>query len=175
MKYFALSFSLLIIGLDQLFKELAIIYLSPIATHPIIEDIFHLTYVENKGAAFGIMQGKKIFLIGVTFLVIIAAIVFILMNKVKSNFFLWSLALIIGGGVGNLIDRAFRGFVVDYLDVRLINFAVFNFADCCVVVGTILVMIYLIFFEGKKGKTSVIENKIVKADSSTELGRDDNE
>lgn len=60
-------------------------------------------------------------------------------------------ALILAGGIGNLIDRLFRGgSVIDYLDVRLFSFAVFNFADCCVVVGVILFAIYLFFFDGKK-------------------------
>ena len=67
-----------------------------------------------------------------------------------------SLALIISGGVGNLIDRffngeaLFKGKVVDYVDFRLINFAVFNFADCCVVIGTILLVVYLIFYDNEK-------------------------
>lgn len=173
MKYFALSFSLLIIGLDQLFKELAIKYLSPIATKPIIQDVFHLTYVENKGAAFGILRGKTPFLIILTLVVIIAVVVMILRNKVKNNFFLWSLALIIGGGVGNLIDRIVRGYVIDYLDTRFINFAVFNFADCCVVIGTIMVMIYLLFIDGKKQKiievtTNQTEESSIECDKKDE-------
>ena len=61
----------------------------------------------------------------------------------KSNFLIWSVALVIAGGVGNLIDRIFRHFVIDYIEVRLINFAVFNFADCCVVIGTIMIVCYL--------------------------------
>lgn len=148
MKYITLAFSALIVGLDQLFKYLAIVYLSnDIITFPIIKNVFHLTYIENEGAAFNMLSGKKIFLVGVTSIILIAGIVLILMDKIKSKFLMWSVALVIGGGIGNLIDRIFRSFVVDYLDFRLINFAIFNFADCCVVVGTILIMIYVLFLD----------------------------
>ena len=60
--------------------------------------------------------------------------------------------LIIGGGIGNLIDRIFRTFVVDYIHVKFVKFAIFNFADCCVVVGTILFIFYFLFLEGKRIK-----------------------
>lgn len=157
MKYIALACSALIVGLDQLFKYLAITYLSnDMLTFPIIKDVFHLTYIENQGAAFSILEGKKIFLIGLTSLIIIAGIILILMNKINSKFLMWSIALVIGGGIGNLVDRIFRGFVVDYLDLRIIDFAVFNFADCCVVVGTGLIMIYVLFLDRKNNSD---ENK----------------
>lgn len=150
MKYIALACSALIVGLDQLFKYFAIIYLSnDILTLPIIKDVFHLTYIENRGAAFSILEGKQIFLVGLTTLILLALTVFILMDRIKSKFLIWSLALVIGGGIGNLIDRVLRGFVVDYLDFRIIDFAVFNFADCCVVVGTGLIMIYVLFLDRK--------------------------
>ena len=79
----------------------------------------------------------------------------LLMGKFKSRLNLWSIGLIIAGGTGNLIDRIFRNFVVDYLDISpWFHFPVFNFADCCVVVGTILLMIYLLFFEDKEKKNT---------------------
>lgn len=161
-RYISLAFSLILIGLDQLFKYLAIVHLSKIPTHPVIQDVFHLTYLENRGAAFGILSGKSFFLIGLTFLVIVVIVLAILLNKVKSNFLLWSFALVIGGGIGNLIDRIVRGFVVDYLDVRVIQFAVFNFADCCVVIGTILLMGYILFgdFIKKRLNKNSIESKV---------------
>ena len=151
MKYITLACSALLVGLDQLFKYLAIVYLSnDILTYPIIQDVFHLTYVENRGAAFSILEGKQFFLVGLTSAILIAICVIVLMGKVKSKFLLVAASLIIGGGFGNLVDRIFRGFVVDYLDFRIINFAVFNLADCCVVIGTGLIMIYILFIDGKK-------------------------
>lgn len=145
----ALITALVLIGVDQAIKQWALDTLAQVDTIPLIQDVLHLTYVENYGAAFSILQNKKWFLIGVTSLIAIGAIVLLLSKKLKSNLAIWSVALIIAGGVGNLIDRIGRGFVVDYIDFRLINFAVFNFADCCVVVGTILLAIYILYFEGK--------------------------
>lgn len=149
MKYFALAASCVIIALDQYFKSLAVEHLSsrPDLTLPVIPDVFHLTYVENRGAAFGMLSGQGVLLIVLTAIILLALIVLILLNKIRSPFLLWSLALVIGGGIGNMIDRIFRQYVVDYLDVRIIQFAVFNFADCCVVVGCILLMIYVVFFD----------------------------
>lgn len=148
LNYIALLTSFVIIGLDQLFKYLAKTNLKdlPWRTFPLIEDFFHLTYVENRGAAFGMLNGKAIFLITVTSAVLIGLIVLLISNKVKSPVLLFSISGIIGGGIGNLIDRVFRKYVIDYLDFRAINFAVFNFADCCIVVGTCLVLIYMLFF-----------------------------
>lgn len=125
-------------------------YLSDVPTLPLIDGVFHLTYVENRGAAFGILDGKGVFLIILTTIVLLALIVLLLLNKLRHPLLLTALALFLGGGFGNLIDRVFRHYVVDFLDFRLINFAVFNFADCCVVVGTILLFIYVLFFMDKK-------------------------
>ncbi len=153
-----------LIGLDQLFKWLAIRYLSDVTTFPLIDGVFHLTYVENRGASFGIFQGNRLFLIVFTSVLLLALIVAILKNWLKHPLLWWAAALFLGGGIGNLIDRIFRHFVVDYLDFCLIHFAVFNFADCCVVIATALVMIYILFFmeKGKnhsKKETSVKEEK----------------
>ena len=131
--------------LDQFFKILAMDKLEPIGSLPIIPDIFHLTYIENRGAAFGMMEGKKWVLIGLTAAVLLVAVLLVLAGKLESNnHLLFSVCTIIGGGVGNLIDRIYRGFVVDYIHLKLINFAVFNFADICVTLGTVWLLLYLV-------------------------------
>ena len=152
LKYVVLAFAAVLVGLDQLFKWLAQTRLPPRpgGTLPLIQDVFDLTYLENRGAAFGIFQGKAFFLIGLTGLNLLALAGLILSGRLRSPFLLWTAGLIIGGGIGNLIDRIFRGYVIDYLDFRLIHFAIFNFADCCVVVGTLLVLIKLVFFDREK-------------------------
>lgn len=154
LKYWVLIFAAGLVGLDQLFKWLAQARLPdrPGRTFPLIQDAFHLTYVENRGAAFGIFQGRGIFLIGLTGALLLALTVLILTGRIKQPFLLWTMGMIIGGGAGNLIDRIFRGYVIDYLDFRLIHFAVFNFADCCVVVGTLLVLVKVVFFDREKPK-----------------------
>lgn len=141
-----------IIAADQYTKYLAIKKLSQIDTYPLIKGVFHLTYVENRGAAFGMLQNKQWFFIIVTIIVFIGVLLYMHKNKEQMNIFLVVvLAMILGGAVGNLIDRIRLGYVVDFLDFTLINYPVFNFADCCVVVGTILLAGYLIFFDKLKG------------------------
>lgn len=174
LKYFALVFAVLMAGLDQLIKWLVIENIKPLPgrTLPLIQDVFHLTYVENDSMIFGFLgglsdSGKDVLMIVLsvlTALLLLVLILVLLSGKIKSTFLLWPVGMIIGGGIGNLIDRAFRvsaetglHYVVDYLDVRIINFAIFNFADCCVVVGVILIMLYILFFDrGSREKTPAV-------------------
>lgn len=135
---------------DQLSKILVINTISGVKTVPIFENVFHLTYWENRGAAFGIMQNQRLILLIITIAVVVFACVYMVAKKPKSFMFTSSLTLLIGGAIGNMIDRIFKGYVVDFLDFRLIDFPIFNVADCFVVVGAILLCIYLIFIEGKK-------------------------
>lgn len=150
LNYFVLFAALVAIGLDQLFKYLATQFLSGIETLPLINGVLNLTYLENRGAAFGIFQGKKFLLVGITGLLILGLIVLLLAGRIRSTMLMWAVGLIIGGGIGNLIDRIFRGYVVDYVHVRFIQFPIFNFADCLVVIGTIMIIIYFLFIEGRK-------------------------
>lgn len=150
--------SLVLVGFDQFFKYLASQYLKPVNSKVIIDNIFSLTYIENRGAAFGLFEGNKLLLIWITAIVLIGLVVSVFMDKIKNNVLLFSFILIVGGGIGNLIDRIYLGYVVDYLHVTCINFAIFNFADCCVVIGTILLIIYFIFFDNGDKKTSENNN-----------------
>ncbi len=161
--YIALLTAALLVGADQLIKYLVLEHLTKVSTLPLIQDVLHLTYVENRGAAFGMFQGQRWILIGVTGLVLAAAVVFLLRGKITARTMIWAIALIISGGIGNLIDRIFRGFVVDYVDVRLINFYVFNLADACVCVGVGLVLLYVLIIEPLK----------IKRAKASELGAGD--
>lgn len=157
--YFSLLISAAIVGLDQLFKHLAVKYLYPVESIPVWDGVFQLTYVENKGAAFGIFEGKKFFLVGLTGLVLLVLFLALVLKKVQHPVLVTSFAMIVGGGVGNLIDRAFLGYVVDYLHITLFQFPVFNFADCCVVIGTILLLIYFFFLERDSLKQDHLSEK----------------
>jgi signal peptidase II len=110
-------------------------------SYPIIDNIFHLTYVRNKGAAFGLFENYTyIFII---FSVTVIIILLIFLNKKSKNIWLeLSSGLIIGGAVGNLIDRVRLGFVIDYLDFKV--WPVFNLADITIVVGT-FIFVYIIW------------------------------
>lgn len=139
----------LLIGIDQLSKIWALNYLKEVGTIPVIENVFHLTYVENRGAAFGMLQNNQwIFVV-----VALVASVFGVYYLYKKNVNLLgksAIMMIIAGAVGNAIDRLRLGFVVDYFDFRIIWEYVFNVADVFVVVGTILLCIYILFFEDEE-------------------------
>ncbi|MBP3906501.1 MAG: signal peptidase II [Peptostreptococcaceae bacterium] len=138
-----------LIVIDQISKYLALNNLANIGSIPIIENIFHLTYVENRGAAFGMFQNNQIVFIIVAVVASIVGLYYIYKKKLNllGNI---SIVLIISGAIGNLIDRVRLGFVVDYFDFRFIWDYVFNVADIFVVVGTILLCIYIIVFEKDK-------------------------
>ncbi len=150
-----------LVGIDQLTKWLTVNFLKGTDPVTIIGGFFELTYVENRGAAFGMMQGERWFFIAFTALVMFALLGLLLFgNYRKHNLFNASLILIVAGGVGNLIDRVANGFVVDFLhfflktDTFYGDFPVFNFADCCVVIGSVLLLLFFFFFyEEKKGGT----------------------
>ncbi|MEG2984008.1 MAG: signal peptidase II [Peptostreptococcaceae bacterium] len=138
-----------LIGIDQVSKYVAINYLANIGSIPIIKDVVHLTYVENRGAAFGMFQNNQMIFV----IVAIAACIFGIYYLYKKEINLLGKAaiiLIMSGAIGNLIDRVRLGFVIDYFDFRIVWDYVFNIADVFVVVGTILLCIYIIFFENDK-------------------------
>ena len=138
-----------LIVIDQISKYLALNNLANIGSIPIIKNIFHLTYVENRGAAFGMFQNNQIVFIIVAVVASIVGLYYIYKKKLNllGNI---SIVLIISGAIGNLIDRVRLGFVVDYFDFRFIWDYVFKVADIFVVVGTILLCIYIIVFEKDK-------------------------
>lgn len=128
---------------DQFSKYLCKIYLRPLGSIPVVKGIFHLTYVENRGVAFGMLQNKGWLFVPVT-LFTAAAIIYILKNlKSKSIVLKTALAMILGGALGNLYDRVFLGYVVDFLDFRI--WPVFNMADSAIVVGAVLLGYFVIF------------------------------
>ena len=135
-----------LISIDQISKYLALNYLKPIGTIPIIENIFHLTYVENRGAAFGMLQNNQFIFIIVATIATIGGLYYIYKHKL-SLLAKSSIVLIISGAIGNMIDRVRLGFVVDYFDFRIIWDYIFNIADVFVVVGTILLCVHIIFFD----------------------------
>ncbi|WHH59543.1 signal peptidase II [Petroclostridium sp. X23] len=140
-----------VIALDQYTKYLALTRLVNYDTIPLIENVFHLTFVKNRGAAFGILQNQKWFFIVVTGAIMIGIIYYIYREKPESKLLMISLSMILGGAVGNLIDRIRYSYVVDFFDFTLINFPVFNVADSFVVVGTIFLSYYLLFkYDAKK-------------------------
>lgn len=136
------------IGLDQWTKYLAVIALKGEEAMIIIKGVFEFLYSENRGAAFGMFQGKQIFFAVVALIVIIAAayILFKMPDDRKYIPLEMCILLISSGAVGNMIDRLANGYVVDFLYFSLINFPIFNVADCYVTIGTAILIALLMFY-----------------------------
>lgn len=149
-KYMLFLVITVLVLLDQVIKFLADRILSQYETLAVIPSVLHLTFVKNYGAAFGILQNQRIFLLLITLAILIFIIWYLFRSNINNNLFFWSVLLIVSGGVGNLIDRLFKGYVIDYIDFRLINFSVFNLADSYVFIGTVLMVIYFIFIEPRQ-------------------------
>lgn len=140
--YFTLISILIII--DQAIKWISRTKLTKFESFPVIDGFFHFTYVENRGAAFGMLQNKTWFFVLITLLVVGYMIYFTKKNKNIDKKLTFVLSIITAGAIGNLIDRIWLGFVVDMFDFRGIWQFVFNFADICVVVGGILLIFLII-------------------------------
>jgi len=136
--------------LDQTAKLFAAGLLPSVKTVSLIENVFHLTYVENTGAGFGVFSGYTWILTALTVLVILAVVIYMTVKRPKNKIFVTALTFMMGGAVGNVVDRIRLGYVIDFFDFRLINFPVFNVADCFITVGAVLFVIYVIFLSDKK-------------------------
>ncbi len=139
--------ALVMIVLDQVVKYWALTSLQAQHTIPLIENVFHLTYVENRGAAFSLLAQFDSRWIFVALAVIITIVIFIVLriDYIQTALGRWSLVLVAAGALGNAIDRVIHGFVVDLFDFRLIHFPVFNVADIFICVGGVLFVIYFMF------------------------------
>ena len=112
----------------------------------VIKNILKFSYCENRGIAFGMFSGHVFAFSIITGIAIIFIIIAICLNYKKiSKLCTYGISLLLAGGIGNFIDRTFRGYVIDFIDFRnLVNFPIFNFADVCVVFGVIIIGIYFI-------------------------------
>lgn len=137
--------TVILIALDQITKLITLNYLKPVSTVSVIDNILSFTYVENRGAAFGILQNARWVFILFTIIAVVAIFYYKFQKKPEGTTINSALCLILSGAVGNLIDRIFRGFVVDMIEVTFISYPVFNVADCFVVVGAVLLSIYILF------------------------------
>lgn len=144
MIFLILALSLIIAAIDQILKYFVLEYVMPAGSINVIDSLFSLVYVENRGVAFGLFQNTTWIFSIVTILIMGFLIWFYQKYKFKSKLIVTSMILVIGGGIGNLIDRVFRGYVIDYLSVSFFP-PVCNFADYCVVVGAIMLIAVLFF------------------------------
>lgn len=147
-----------IVIIDQLVKHYVSANIAVGEVRPFIKDVLSLTHVHNNGAAFNILQGHM-WLLSLTSSIAILLIIFLLLKKyIRHPLGVWSLAAVLGGAVGNLIDRLLHGYVVDMFKTVFIDFAIFNVADIFVTCGGIAFCIYLLFFYNKEHKNTSPES-----------------
>lgn len=140
-----LSAAVLVV-IDQFTKGMAVEHLKDKLPIELIPGIFELQYSENPGAALGMLEDHPWIFISVTIVVLLVLFTILMWGKYRQHKLVnISGTLIIAGGLGNLIDRLLHGYVVDFLYVKAINFPIFNFADCCVVIGAVLLLIFFFF------------------------------
>ncbi len=154
-----LSAASVFVLIDQITKRYILSEYTLHESRPIIEGVLNFTYLQNTGAAGGILSEQRWIFMTITAVVIAACFIMIMSGKIKSRLMLCGVTLVMAGGIGNMLDRIFRGYVVDFIDLQfgiLKNFFVFNIADCCVVIGVIFAMIYFIM---DMAETSVKHNK----------------
>ena len=137
-KLYFLSFSILIILIDQLTKYLMFYNYKLYLNKDFF--LFRLDFVKNYGAAFNIFSGSRIFLSITSIIISIILFYLLLRNKSSNSLDLYSYSFILGGTIGNGIDRIFRGFVIDFINLNIINFPVFNIADISINIGFILIL-----------------------------------
>ncbi len=149
--------------LDQISKYLIKTSMKLFDSIVIIPDIFRITYIENTGISFGLLGGaenpvKRWVLVAVVSIATIMITVYWILNMKNSFLFNLSCGLIVGGAIGNLIDRILKGSVTDFIEVgyRELTWPVFNIADTFVSIGVFLFVIYYLFFEGKKDASSTL-------------------
>lgn len=138
--------ALLLVGIDQVLKYVVAAFLKGAPAVVLWDGVFELLYVENRGAAFSMLQNARWFFVILTTIVMIFLLLVVLSGRYRRSTLLnISFVLVIGGGIGNLIDRIVNGYVIDYLYFKLINFPVFNFADCCLVIGAVFMLAFFFF------------------------------
>lgn len=141
--------AVLLIAFDQFTKQLAVTHLKGKPALPLISGVLELQYLENRGAAFGMFEGKKIIIliVGVIFVSLVVFFLCKLPEQKKYNIVHVLVAVVIAGGIGNMIDRFRLDYVVDFISFVLIHFPVFNVADIYVVLATIgLVVMFMFIF-----------------------------
>ena len=161
------------IVLDQLTKWLTVINLDLGETFPLIENVFHFTYVRNTGAAFSMFSepDQRWIFMSISTVALVALAVYLWKNRNGSKLLCVALSFIIGGGIGNMIDRCVLKYVIDMLDFRLINFAVFNVADSFVCIGVGMFALQVILeeiAEMKKEKAAKLAAVAVETEENAE-------
>ena len=141
-----------LVGIDQAIKLWASNVLQPVGVLPFIPHVVELRFVLNPGMAFSLLSGKQLFLIAATGAALLLVAYWLFFRSRGRKLQQAALILVLGGGIGNLIDRVLNGEVVDYINLLFMRFAVFNFADICVCVGVALWVLVILLEETHEEK-----------------------
>ncbi len=147
--YFLLS--ALIVGLDQWLKFWIVANLELGEVQNLIPNILSLTYIQNTGAAWSILEGQMVFFTIITTIAVIVVTYLLIRYRQENKFLTIGLALVLAGAIGNFIDRVRLNYVVDMFQTDFMNFPIFNVADMSLVIGVGLIFIYTLFDEQMKG------------------------
>lgn len=147
MQFLYLLISLVVVGTDQGLKNFIVTNYQIGEIHQIIPGILSFNYVQNKGAAWNILTGQMWLFYIISAIAILVCLYYLFKVRTSSKLFNIGVALVLGGIIGNLVDRIHLRYVVDMLQVDFIHFNIFNIADSAITVGIILIFIYLIFFD----------------------------
>ncbi|MCL1788964.1 MAG: signal peptidase II [Oscillospiraceae bacterium] len=162
-----------LVGIDQLTKYWVVRVIPYKDSVIVIKGVFDFTHWHNDGAAFGILSGQQTLLILVTGVFLVGGLVLLLTGKIRSKWLLFSVTLIIAGGIGNLVDRISRQYVIDFIELKFINFAIFNFADMCAVIGSVLLFFVVVSDEIREYKAKKACETEVEEDEQQQLTVDE--
>ena len=148
-----------LIAIDQLTKLAAMQFLMDAPAVPIWNGVLELTFVKNFGISWGMLQNQR-WVVGVLTAIMLAFVLVVLLSRrlAHSRVGTLGLLMIFSGGIGNLIDRMVNGYVVDFIHYyKWFDFPVFNFADCCVTIGAVLIFVYAFFFIDRSKQSCIKE------------------
>ncbi len=152
--FISLVFIAVLTAADQAIKFFVERDLQPVGKMSFIDGFLGWRYVQNTGAAFGLLSDNTAFLSVFTGIALLIGLIALISGKIKQKFYRVCAVMIISGGIGNLLDRVLRGYVVDFIEVQFVNFAVFNFADILVTSGAFMLMGYMVYEIIKERKNS---------------------
>lgn len=150
---------IVLLGIDQLIKYYVDLYLKDNEPIVVIKNILQFNYLENDGAMMGFMSGQTAVMTVLAVVCVVIMLVVVFTGMIKDRIDYWCVLFMIAGGLGNIIDRVFRGYVIDYIEVLFVDFYIFNFADCLITVASFALIIYQIYLIYKDSKDKKLQVK----------------
>ena len=148
----ALAVMIVLVAVDQIIKYFVELNLKPVSVSPFIPGFIQLHYHRNDGAMMGFLDGKITTVTILAVICMIGIIILMFTDIIKTKLDYVCIVMIATGGIGNIIDRICRGYVVDYIEYLFVDFYIFNFADCLITVGAFLMIFYQIYLMIKENK-----------------------